>query len=93
MLNKTYKVLSFSVPSNHSTITEWHFETPQPGPLGNQIEQSLNELAKEGWKVIGIQALQEGQYRLPLDNPRDVLSPGYGITSSILVFLEKDANG
>lgn len=93
MVKKTYKVLSFSVPSDHTTITEWHFERPQPSLLGSQIEQSLNELAKEGWKVIGIQALQEGQYRLPLDDPRDVLAPGYGITSSILVFLEKDAIG
>jgi hypothetical protein len=56
------------------------------------MERSLNKLAEEGWKFVSTQALLEGQYRLPIENEGDELSLGYSVTSSLLVFLEKDSN-
>jgi hypothetical protein len=91
MSNKIYKVVSFHVPSDHiQMVEEWHFEKPQPDQLTRQMEVSLNQLAEDGWRVVGSETLLAGEYRLPLGPGQGELSLGYSVTRSLVVILEKD---
>ena len=96
MTKYKYKTLVFEVPPNPKV--EDREENIEVGSdikcLTQDMETRLNEVAAEGWKVVGIQSVLRGEYSWNRGGYRHGGSGyGYSLTDAFIVVLERESDG